>query len=293
MPELPEVQTIASDLNDAVRGLTIAEAAIGCEKIIVGGVEEFCRRLAGAEIEEVRRLGKWLHFRLTGRLLTGRPTKRPAEKAPAHLLVHLKMTGQFQLGPWPAKGLWPKHIHAALRLSGRPNEALLYRDIRKFGRLRAFDQTGFEVFMEELNLGPDPLIVTAGEFHGRLTARRGRLKAVLLDQTVMSGFGNIYADESLFAARLSPLASAAGLSRAETGRLLKAARRIFTAAIAARGSTTSNYQGLRGGGTFQARHQVYGRAGLPCPACGTAILRLLVGGRSTHVCPACQGARVL
>ncbi len=276
MPELPEVHTIAADLNEAVRGLTIAEAAVGCEKIVPGGGKIFRRRLDGARIEEIRRLGKWLHFRLA------------KSSGPAHLLVHLKMTGQFHLGPWP--GPWPKHVHAALRLAGRPaeTEALLYRDIRKFGCLRAFDQAGFEAFLKELNQGPDPLAMTAEEFHRRLTARRGRLKTVLLDQTTVAGFGNIYVDESLFAARLSPLASAAGLSQAETGRLFSAARRIFTAAIAARGSTTSNYQGLKGGGRYQASHQVYGRAGRPCPVCGTAIQKLVVGGRSTQVCPACQ-----
>ncbi|MDR2935558.1 MAG: bifunctional DNA-formamidopyrimidine glycosylase/DNA-(apurinic or apyrimidinic site) lyase, partial [Candidatus Adiutrix sp.] len=270
--------TIASDLDEAVRGLTITEAAVNCEKIIPGGARDFRRRLAGTRIEEVRRLGKWLHFRLA------------RDSGPAHLLVHLKMTGQFQTGPWPRPGLWPKHVHAALRLAGRPagTEALLYRDIRKFGRLRAFDQAGFEAFLKELDQGPDPLAMTAGEFHRRLTARRGRLKAVLLDQTVVAGFGNIYADESLFAARLSPLASAAGLSRAETGRLFTAARRIFAAAIAARGSTTSNYQGLKGGGRYQDSHQVYGRAGRPCPVCGTAIQKLVVAGRGTHICPTCQ-----
>jgi formamidopyrimidine-DNA glycosylase len=280
VPELPEVQTIAADLNEAVRGLTITEAAIGCEKIVAGGTDDFRRRLAGAEIGEVRRLGKWVHFRLA------------KASGPAHLLVHLKMTGQFQLGPWPAKGPWPRHIHAALRLAGRPAEtgALLYRDIRKFGRLRAFDQAGFEAFLEDLDLGPDPLTVTDEEFYRRLTARRGRLKAALLDQTTVAGFGNIYVDESLFAAGLSPLASAAGLSRAETGRLLRKARAIFRAAIAARGSTTSNYQGLKGGGTYQGRHQVYGRAGRPCPVCGTAIVKLTAGGRGTHLCPACQPA---
>jgi formamidopyrimidine-DNA glycosylase len=278
LPELPEVQTIAADLGEAVRGLSITEAAVGCEKIIPGGAANFRRRLAGARIEEIRRLGKWLHFRLA------------KATAPVHLLVHLKMTGQFQLGPWPLPGRWPKHIHAALRLAGRPaaTEALLYRDIRKFGRLRALNQAEFEAFLQELNQGPDPLTMTAEEFHRRVTARRSRLKTVLLDQTTVAGFGNIYADESLFAARLSPLTSAAGLSRAETGRLFTAARRIFTAAIAARGSTTSNYQGLKGGGNYQASHKVYGRAGRPCLVCGTAILRLVVGGRSTHICPACQ-----
>ena len=278
MPELPEVQTIAADLDEAVRGLTISEAAADAEKIIPGDLNAFRRRLAGAKIEEISRLGKLIHFLLAG------------ADGPVHLLAHLKMTGQFLLGPWPVPGTWPKHIHAAFRLAGRPtaSQALLYRDIRKFGRLRALDQAGFEAFLKELDQGPDPLTVSAEEFHRRLTARRGRLKAVILDQTNVAGFGNIYTDESLFAARLSPLAPASGLSRDETGRLLREARRIFTAAIDARGSTTSNYQGLKGPGAYQASHRVYGRAGQPCPICGTTIHRLLAAGRGTHICPSCQ-----
>ncbi|MDR3037838.1 MAG: bifunctional DNA-formamidopyrimidine glycosylase/DNA-(apurinic or apyrimidinic site) lyase [Candidatus Adiutrix sp.] len=283
MPELPEVQTIAADLDEAVRGLTIVEVAIAYAKVAVGGPERFQRLLAGTRIDEVRRLGKWVQFLLTG------------AEGPVHLLAHLKMTGQFQLGPWPGRGPWPKHIHVAFRLAGRPPEAeaLLYRDIRKFGRLRAFSRTEFTAFQAELGQGPDPLTVTPEEFHRRLTARRGRLKTVLLNQTTVAGFGNIYVDESLFAARLSPLTSAAALKREETDRLLTEARRIFTAAIMARGSTTSNYQGLKGGGSYQASHQVYGRSGRSCPVCGLTIRRLLVGGRSTHVCPACQGVAVI
>ena len=278
MPELPEVQTIASDLDEAVRGLTIAETAVAQAQIVVGRPEKFCRLLAGAAVNEVRRLGKWVHFRLNG------------ASGPVHLLAHLKMTGQFLLGSWPRASGWPRHVHAAWRLAGRPaaTEALLYRDIRKFGRLRAFDQTDFEVFREELGLGPDPLTVTPEDFHLRLTARRSRLKPALLDQTTVAGFGNIYVDESLFAARLSPLTPASALSRAETDRLLAEARRIFLAAIAARGSTTDNYQGLKGGGSYQVHHQVYGKAGQPCPACGRPLARLTVGGRGTHVCPACH-----
>ena len=279
MPELPEVETIAADLNEMVRGLTIAEALVNREKIIAGQAKIFALRLAGAKIEEVCRLGKWLHFRLGGPF------------GPVHLLAHLKMTGQFLLEPWADSRVWPKHVHAALCLAPSPGLALFYRDIRQFGRLRALNQAEWAVFLEKLNLGPDPLMVTAEEFHQRLTARRGRLKPTLLNQAVVAGFGNIYADESLFAARLSPFISAALLSRAETGRLLREAKRIFTAAIAARGSTTNNYQGLKGGGAYQARHLVYGRAGRPCPVCGTAIQRLALGGRGTHICPSCQIGR--
>jgi formamidopyrimidine-DNA glycosylase len=160
--------------------------------------------------------------------------------------------------------------------------------MRQFGRLRAFDPEELAAFLAGLNLGPDPLVVTPAEFHRRLTARKGRLKGVLLDQRTVAGLGNIYADESLFAAGLSPLRSAASVTAKESKRLLAEIKRILTGAIAARGSTTSSYQGLKGGGSFQRAHQAYGRAGQPCPKCGAPLERLTVAGRSTHHCPRCQ-----
>ncbi|MDR1043944.1 MAG: bifunctional DNA-formamidopyrimidine glycosylase/DNA-(apurinic or apyrimidinic site) lyase [Candidatus Adiutrix sp.] len=279
MPELPEVQTIASDLDDIVGGRRIIQAAVAYPKIVAGDSRRFVDFVSGAKIEKVERFGKWIRFGLAG----------PA--GPAAMLAHLKMTGQFQLGAWPEEGrAWPAHCHAAFQLSGLPpgQDALFYRDIRKFGRLRAFDPGELEEFLRALAQGPDPLTVSPDEFHRRLSARRGRLKAVLLDQGCVSGLGNIYVDESLFAAGLSPLAAADSLSRAETDLLLKEARRILKAAIEARGSTTSNYKGLKGGGSFQLAHQVYGRAGEPCPKCGAALTRRVVAGRTTHYCPHCQ-----
>ena len=279
MPELPEVQTIASDLDEAVRGRVIIQAAVSFPKIVAGDSVVFTEILAGAKISGVERFGKWIRFNLSSK--TGA----------AAMLAHLKMTGQFHLGPWPEKpDDWARHDHAAFLLSGLPEgeDTLLYRDIRKFGRLRAFDRAGLEAFIVALDLGPDPLLVTSAEFHQRLTARRGKLKSVLLDQTVVAGLGNIYVDESLFAARLSPLVSPAVLTKEETGRLLKETRRILNASIKARGSTTSNYQGLKGGGSFQNVHKVYQRAGEPCPRCGAMIERMVLGGRSTHYCPCCQ-----
>lgn len=278
MPELPEVQTIAADLNELVGGSTIMAAAVGFPKIVAGSVDHFIHLVSGAEITTVERLGKWIRFSLVG----------PA--GPAAMLAHLKMTGQFHLGSWPRDLSWPPHAHAAFRLSGHPpaTDTLFYRDMRKFGRLRAFEPAELAQFLLDLNQGPDPLEVEPEEFHQRLTARKGRLKSVLLDQTTVAGLGNIYVDEGLFAAGLSPLRSAAGLSRAETGRLLAETRRILMASIAARGSTTKNYQGLKGGGSFQNNHQVYGRTGRPCPLCGTPVEHCVVGGRSTHYCPRCQ-----
>ncbi len=293
MPELPEVQTIASDLDEIVGGRVIEAAAVTYPKIVAGDAQAFLALVTGARIARVERLGKWIRFSLEAPRSPHPPKKRGGPTPPpnpAALLVHLKMTGQFGLGPWPAEGPWPPHAHAAFRLSGLPPErdTLFYRDMRKFGRLRAFGVADLAAFLAELDQGPDPLTVPGEEFHRRLVARRGRLKAVLLDQTVIAGLGNIYVDESLFAARLSPLRAAGTLTPDESARLLAEIRRILNLAIAARGSTTSNYQGLKGGGSFQFSHQVYGRANQPCPVCGTTIQRLVIAGRSTHLCPLCQ-----
>ena len=278
MPELPEVHTIASDLNEIVGGLVIEEVAVTMPKIVAGNPGHFIGLLTGCRIAGVARFGKWIKFTLDS----------PNE--PVTLLTHLKMTGQFHMGAWLNPDEWFRHHHVGFRLGGMPpeNNALYYQDIRQFGRLRAFNPPELEEFVSALGLGPDPLEVSAEEFHKRLTRRKGRLKSVLLDQTTVAGLGNIYVDEGLFAAKLSPLCPASTLSRLETGLLHQELRRILTASIAVRGSTTSNYQGLKGGGNYQNSHQVYGRAGVPCPVCGGLIERSVVGGRSTHCCHHCQ-----
>ena len=195
MPELPEVQTIASDLDEIVGRRRILEAAVSYPKIEAGDVGRFVDLCGGSTIAKVERFGKWIRFVLESR------------EGPAAMLVHLKMTGQFHMGSWPGSETWPPHAHAAFRLSGFPPESdtLFYRDIRKFGRLRAFNQPELEEFLVHLAQGPDPLTVTEEDFHRRVTARKGRLKCVLLDQCTVAGLGNIYVDEGLFAAGLSPL----------------------------------------------------------------------------------------
>lgn len=279
MPELPEVQTIASDLDDVLRGKTIDAVRISFDKIVASDLTRFHQLTTGAAIESVTRLGKWIRFSLR------------SASGPAAMLVHLKMTGQFHLGQWPQGGnAWPPHTRAAFRIAslGQKNDTLFYKDIRKFGRLRAFDLSELAEFLAKLNLAPDPFAMDFADFHKRLTAKKGRLKSVLLNQEVVAGLGNIYVDEVLFAARLLPESSAATLTRADSDRILTQARRILAASIKARGSTTNNYQGLKGGGSFQHQHQVYGRAGEPCPLCGTSIEKTTLAGRGTHHCPHCQ-----
>lgn len=279
MPELPEVHTIAADLDEALAGRIIERVAIHFNKIVATDLARFQHLLTGATIDSVSRLAKWIRFSLHN------------SEGPAVMLVHLKMTGQFHLGAWPTnEDDWPPHTRAAFKIKGfkAGNDTLFYKDIRKFGRLRAFDLMEQAEFLARLNLGPDPFEMDFDDFYKRLAAKKGRLKAVLLDQEVVAGLGNIYVDEVLFAARLSPTRSAAGLSRADCDRVLTEARRILTASIQARGSTTSNYQGLKGGGNFQKSHQVYGQTGKPCPICGSPLEKILVAARSTHYCPHCQ-----
>lgn len=279
MPELPEVETIASDLDEVAAGRIIEKAAVSFAGIVAGEAEELTALVEGCRVEAVKRLGKWLYFSLQ------------RESEAAALLVHLKMTGQFHLGPWPEEeGGWLRHDHAAFKLSGLPAGAdtLLYRDIRKFGRLRAFGAQQLADFVAGLGLGPDPFGLEAEDFHQRLSRRKGKLKTLLLDQSLVSGLGNIYADESLFAAGLCPWSSPAELTAEDSARLLAQMRLILRAAIEARGSTVSNYQGLKGTGSYQKSHKVYGRDGSACPRCGALIERMLLGGRSTHYCPVCQ-----
>ncbi|MDR0548978.1 MAG: bifunctional DNA-formamidopyrimidine glycosylase/DNA-(apurinic or apyrimidinic site) lyase [Deltaproteobacteria bacterium] len=278
MPELPEAETMARELMAKTRGWLIAEVLVNFPPIVASDFRDFTDLLKGREILKVGRVGKWIHFGLEG---------------DHDLLVHLKMTGQFHFDAWPgAKGVWPAHCHAAFRLTNpkSPNEerTLFYKDTRKFGRLRAFGPGELEPFLTSLNLGPDALTATHLEYHQRLSSRKGKLKAVLLDQSVLAGFGNIYADETLLAAKLSPIREAKTLSLEEASVLKEEAREILTKAIECRGSTVSSYQAPEGAGSYQDHHKAYGQAGQPCPFCEKPLKKTSVGGRTTVYCPFCQ-----
>lgn len=279
MPELPEVETISRDLDELVGGSRINRVDLAHPKLLLTPLDQFQGCLTGAVINKISRLGKMVHFEFSG----GR-----------HLLVHLKMTGQFGLEAWPEENegrlVWPQHAYLAFLLADRPRnrEALIYYDIRKFGRMRLLDQPEFDQYLSSGLLGQDPFGLSPERFHTLITASRGRLKGQLLDQTLMAGLGNIYADESLFASCLHPARPASSLTPAESAELLGHIKDILSRSIAARGSTTSNYQGLKGGGSYQDQHQVYGRSGRKCPRCGQTIEKTTIAGRTTSYCRQCQ-----
>lgn len=227
-------------------------------------------------------------------------------------IVHLGMTGQLICEP-PGREL-PRHTHAWFELDAgqeRPGAptgknaypaagsnvcptVLRYTDIRQFGRMEIValleETPGASPLPARLEeLGPDPLAIGVAEFARRLRARKARVKALLLDQRFLRGLGNIYADESLFRARLHPAASARRISPERAAALWRAVRAVLRQAIAHGGSSISNYRDASGeAGAYQRRHQVYGRAGEPCLRCGARLRRALVAGRGTTYCPHCQ-----
>ncbi len=199
---------------------------------------------------------------------------------------HLGMTGQLTLDP-PAA---PRRVHTHLTLDiGRGRELeLRFRDPRRFGGIWWLGQSGDA----NANLGPEPLTLRAVELGRRLAGTKRAVKAALLDQRLIAGLGNIYVDESLFAARIHPLARADRLSDAQIGRLNRAIKQVLRKAIEHRGSTLRDYMDAEGkSGGFQNRHQVYDRAAKPCVACDAPITRIVIGGRSTHFCRRCQKKR--
>ncbi|MDR1164878.1 MAG: bifunctional DNA-formamidopyrimidine glycosylase/DNA-(apurinic or apyrimidinic site) lyase [Deltaproteobacteria bacterium] len=287
MPELPEAQTIASDLNSALQGVTIADARI-LYRPIVQNPEPFLELCRGREILEVKRLGKMIHFRLAG---------------DCHLLVSLRMTGQFLLGQsgrsassaaaaTAATTAYPPHVHAVFNLASaagpQGEDALFYRDARKFGRLLMVAPGEFAATLAKLNLGPDPFEIDPERFAAALAHTQRAVKTVIMDQSLISGIGNIYAAEALFAAKIAPARPASSINIREASRILEKTRAILTEAIQLRGSTVSNYSAPFGPGSYQERHLVYRQKGAPCPVCRATLAQQAIGGRSTVFCPRCQ-----
>ncbi len=275
MPELPEVETVVRDLRAAgLEGRTIQDITVRWPRTLAHPtVEEARARLRGSRVEAVGRRGKWIILTLS----TGEA-----------LLVHLRMTGQLDLQPASAP-LDDKHHHLLLHLDG--DEQLRFRDTRKFGRFH-LAQDAQEVVGA---LGPEPIDFdfTLDTFRERLNGRRGILKSLLLNQTFVAGLGNIYVDEALFRARLHPERPADTLTAEETSALFDAMRAVLEEGIRNQGTTlgeaSTNYYSLAGrAGRNKGNLNVFRRTGQPCPTCGTAIERIVVGQRSSHFCPLCQ-----
>jgi formamidopyrimidine-DNA glycosylase len=297
MPELPEVETIARGLASRVTGDVIESVWLGSKpEPLKSPAAEIVATLESQRIAGVRRAGKHIVFDLepagrVGRtLLSARQHNRPrsssarkkaagksARPLQAQWIVHLGMTGRMVVCPPDSE--MAKHTHLVAKLaSGRE---LRFVDPRRFGRLSVAH--GFEAG------GSEPLEVELDHFVQLFHGRKTPIKSALLNQKLLSGVGNIYADESLFRAAIRPRRRAASLRREDLRRLYPAVQEVLREAIALGGSSVSDYVDADGEeGFFQLQHRVYGREGEPCLVCKTPIKRVVIAGRSSHYCPKCQ-----
>lgn len=240
------------------------------------------QHLPGRRIEAVERYGKFMLLRLSPAQASMSASEN-GDAAFASLLVHLGMTGQ--LAPSPAAQPHEKHTHVCMLLDD--GRELRYVDPRRFGRMAYLTKASLA---EELTaFGADPLEVSAEEFAARIGSRNARIKALLLDQSVLRGVGNIYADESLWRAKIHPARVGARLTKKETALLRKVLQDILQKAIVLRGSSISDFLDATGEpGEYQQHHRAYGREGKRCYRCRATIRRVIVAGRSSHFCPKCQ-----
>lgn len=261
MPELPEVETIVRSIRPHIEGKTILRVELHSRRVTRTGFDETERGLTGATISRVERAGKQIFCRLESGML----------------YIHLGMTGKLLWNAAPGK-----YTRALLEFA---DGSLVFDDVRMFGRFE------YLAAGQQNEKGPDALAVDFDTFFERLQKHRGSIKGVLLRQEFIAGIGNIYADEALFAARIHPKTKVSRISRLRARKLYGDIVEILQTAVAHRGSSISDYVDACGDpGAYQLMHRVYGRAGEPCPVCGTPIRRIVVVQRGTHYCARCQYA---
>jgi len=288
MPELPEVETVANGVHERVHGRRILSVwTSGKPQTFKSPETEIAATLTGATIDSVRRVGKTI-------VMTVNRSASPQ----AEFLIHLGMTGRLLVSP-PDVPL-PPHTHAVLSLGGAPGKTahreLRFVDPRRFGRLSIHQANASQPATDNLQpaspyTGPgrEPLSISLEDFIALFRGRKTPIKAALLNQSLLHGVGNIYADESLFRAGIHPLRPAGRLSAGQYAALREAVIGALLAGIDARGATIDDYRHLDGvEGSFQDQFLVYGRAGEPCVRCAGTIVKMVVAGRGTYVCERCQ-----
>lgn len=288
MPELPEVETVANGVNARVRGRKIISVWTGSKpEPFKSTPAELEHALTGSRIERVHRVGKHIVVDLV------REDREASWRG--QWLVHLGMTGRLLVSH--AEVPVPLHTHAVVQLED--DREIRFVDPRRFGRLAVLDFSNHANTREEdagsgagkgfVGPGQEPLGITLDDFRKLFRGRRTPIKSALLNQSLLHGVGNIYADESLFRAGIRPRRQAARLSIRELTELREALQKVLKEAIALGGSSVSDYVDADGvKGFFQLEHKVYMRTGKPCLVCGTPIRKIVLGGRSTHYCPRCQ-----
>ena len=273
MPELPEVETVRMSLLDRVVGRHIVDLRLGDFPGVIGteSLETVRARVVARRFRAIRRRGKYLFFDLDDA---------------TSIIVHLRMTGKLSLVPSHNAEL--RHQRLAFELEN--DSDLRFSDQRKFGRVLHMHPMDTARLDERIGIEPLGANFTSEWLHNRLVRRTGKIKAVLLDQGLIAGLGNIYVDEALFLAAIHPERTANSLSSQELTRLVDAIRTVLLAALARRGTTFSSFEDADGqSGGYGENLQVYGKGGKArCPVCAGPLLRLTVGGRGTSCCPACQ-----
>ena len=289
MPELPEVETIKNDLLRLIKGVSILDVkALQKGSIRNIDFELFRKIVKGAKITNVKRRAKNLIIELNG-------------AKPLYLLIHFKMTGHMVLadakhkidsnGRWVLDGTEELHdpfnqyIRVIFYLSG--GKILAFSDLRKFGWIKLLKKEELE--KELAGYGPEALEITFEDFRSRVSKKNVATKKVLMDQTVIAGIGNIYADDILWEAKIHPKILASKLSKNQLKEIYEAVPKILGEAIKARGTSTSDFRDAQGRrGNYGKKIKVYRRTDEPCLRCGTPISRISLGGRGTHFCPKCQ-----
>ena len=299
MPELPEVETVVRDLRPLIVQRRTVGVRVGEKNLRRPWKPEWTALIVGTRIEAVRRRGKWIIVELSvsrdaesaersAGTAHGAPLRRLRVAATRVLILHLGMTGQLTVHK-PAEPV-ADHTHLVFELDRR--RELRFRDVRRFGSADLFANESEAAAHLAERLGPEPTELEPKSFQTVLKGTLRPVKAVLLDQLVIAGVGNIYADEALHRSGLHPERRGRTLSPAEADRLREAVVEVIAAAILRRGSTIRDYIGGSGlKGEFQAEFRVYGRTGEACGACETAIEVVRVAGRSSHYCRVCQPRR--
>jgi len=285
MPELPEVETIVSELKRALPGAVILDATFSRPKLIKGiSYPTFRKTIKGRKIQKIERRAKYILLHLSG------------DKT---LILHLGMTGRLLLHPKKEKGqvinLKTKKKEPDRFIRGQfflnKNRTLDFSDLRLFGRVYLVDTATLLQKEPIKKLGIDPLSkdFTYSLFAEQLKKRKGKVKTILMDQTFLAGIGNIYSDEILFEAKIHPLSPVQSLKPSQTKALYSAIKKILKKGVKYRGTSDSDYFDLRGEmGGFQKHLRVYRQTGKPCFHCRGKIARIKIAGRSAHFCSMCQ-----
>lgn len=273
MPELPEVESVKIGLNQLVSGKTIEEVQVFWPSIVESPeVEKFCCQLVGETIEFISRRGKFLIFHLTH----------------LELISHLRMEGKYEFYTSAPEN---RSKHAHVRFLFTDGTLLEYQDVRKFGRMALVEKNQAVHYRGIVKLGPEPIPdkFLLSSFRKSLKKHHKAIKPLLLDQTLVTGLGNIYVDEALYQAKIHPEQSADSLTDTEVEKLHDAIIGVLARAVEAGGTTVRTYKNALGeAGKFQVQLKVYGQTGQPCDRCGTPIQKIKVSQRGTHFCPNCQ-----